>query len=649
MCAQISRNVLLAQVNFQYGDNVFVPYSVGSLQAYAQTIPEIVENFQFQPLLFRRDDPEKVVREMERPAVLGLSCYLWNWEYNKRLARFVREAYPDTLIVFGGEQVPNRSEGFFLEHPYVDILVHLEGEFAFAEILIESLSENPDYTKIFGLSVRGEDNVTLRTSGRGRMKEEELKLLPSPYLGGIFDFMLDGDYVLNVSQETNRGCPYTCTFCDWGGANFSKVYKMPEERLLAEFAWFGEHEVEYIFNCDANYGIFPRDVELTRRMIKVREQFAGFPKKFRMCTAKNSNDRIFEIVTLLDGAGMNKGATLSFQSMDPHTLEIVERSNIKMDKFSELMDRYKAAGIATYTELIMGMPGETYESSKKGIDTLLNEQADSVNIYAYVCTMLPNSHMSAPEYVAEHGIKAVRMPILLAHSTPEPESLTEYTDIIVGTSAMPSEDWLKTYMFYWAVQGLHCLGPLKQIAIYLHREYGLEYSTFYEEFINHFSARSHSLVGEEIARTQEIVVRAMAGGRLDRVLPEYGNIYWPLDEASFLNFITHKDDFYGEILEFVLKLGRDRGFEVNSSQVEDLVKYQSVIVIDPSTEFEVEWLDHNWPAYFRDEALAAHSTKLSVRAEVAYGGDLETYAREVVWYGRKGGSFYHRNVIAETL
>src|SRR3989344_9654871 len=84
------RNIFLAQVNYRYGDNVFMPYSVATLQAYAQTDSEVRNNFDFQPLLFLREDPDQVARKMERPAVLGLSCYLWNWEYNKLLAQAVR-------------------------------------------------------------------------------------------------------------------------------------------------------------------------------------------------------------------------------------------------------------------------------------------------------------------------------------------------------------------------------------------------------------------------------------------------------------------------------------------------------------------------------------------------------------------------------
>ena len=70
--------------------------------------------------------------------------------------------------------------------------------------------------------------------------------------------------------------------------------------------------------------------------------------------------------------------------MDEKTLKVVKRQNIKPETFTQLMGMYDEAGIATYTELIMGMPGETYKSSKKGIDTLLDGQDKSLNAYVYV-------------------------------------------------------------------------------------------------------------------------------------------------------------------------------------------------------------------------------------------------------------------------
>src|SRR3989344_4955164 len=95
----------------------------------------------------------------------------------------------------------------------------------------------------------------------------------------------------------------------------------------------------------------------------------------------------------------------------------VKRRNIKIKDFTSYMRQYREAKIATYTELIMGLPCETYTTFKEGIDKLINAgQHNGLN--NYVCLLLPNDEMSDPDYVRKHRLGWVKMPILLAHSTP---------------------------------------------------------------------------------------------------------------------------------------------------------------------------------------------------------------------------------------
>ena len=77
----------------------------------------------------------------------------------------------------------------------------------------------------------------------------------------------------------------------------------------------GKNSIELVYNCDANYGLFPDDIDLTKSMIETKKKY-GFPKKFRAAFAKNSNQRVFEIASLLNDNDMCKGITLSLQSTD---------------------------------------------------------------------------------------------------------------------------------------------------------------------------------------------------------------------------------------------------------------------------------------------------------------------------------------------
>jgi len=99
----MARNVYLVQVNNKFGENkVFFPYSVGLLQAYAKTQSDLKESYRFARPLFLREDPHQIAKSLDNPDVLGVSSYIWNWEWNKALARETKEQHPDSLVVMGG-------------------------------------------------------------------------------------------------------------------------------------------------------------------------------------------------------------------------------------------------------------------------------------------------------------------------------------------------------------------------------------------------------------------------------------------------------------------------------------------------------------------------------------------------------------------
>jgi radical SAM superfamily enzyme YgiQ (UPF0313 family) len=639
------KNVYLAQINNTFGKNAFLPYSVGLLQAYALTNSIIKEHYNFAGFIYLREELSKVIDRLDNPDVFGISCYIWNFKISLALAETVKKAYPNCLIVLGGPHVPVRSETFFQSYSFADILVHYEGELAFTDILVERLKESPDYGSINGLSVKLSSGDTLKTPSRARTAD--LDSLPSPYLSGVFDEVINEPYDFHASQETHRGCPYNCCFCDWGSNTMAKLKKFSTDRILDEVHWFAKHKIDLLYNCDANYGIFERDIELTQRMANIKKEH-GYPNKFRAAYAKNSNETVYKIARILNDAGMNKGITLSFQSMDDNVLTIIKRKNIKVTDFQNLMARYREDGIATYSEIIIGLPGETYDTFADGLNALIRYgQHDSIQVYT--CEVLPNAEMNDPAYREKHKIKSVKTPVLFFHGTPSHDPYQEHYELVIGTATLSTADWLRCQKLSSIIQCFHCLSLTQCIAVFLYNYLNIPYREFYESLIDFAESNSDTLVGKAVSIITDLYCGLSMGREWGIIDERFGNIIWPPEEGIFLKTIVEKELFYKEI-----SLWLDRfltGQNIEKEVISDLVKYQSNVIINPIETEETKQVSLNYNIheclqmmYLNKACKLMNNPKSYIISNIKKYKDFETYARELVWFGRKGGTFMHKEI-----
>ena len=96
---------------------------------------------------------------------------------------------------------------------------------------------------ISGISFQRDGHV-VTTPERARIVN--LDDIPSPFLEGILPYRDQYGKAIYavVLMETNRGCPYKCAFCYWGGAIGQKVRAFSRERLREELNLFAREGVE---------------------------------------------------------------------------------------------------------------------------------------------------------------------------------------------------------------------------------------------------------------------------------------------------------------------------------------------------------------------------------------------------------------------
>ncbi len=645
-------NVQLLQINSSYGNQYFIPYSVGLLQSFSSEFPEIKENFNFKKLIYKQEtDLNKQVKELGEISIFGQSCYVWNYQFNLAFAKLAKEHNPESLIVFGGPQVPDNSKDFFDKYPFVDILCHGEGEIVFYEILRRYVGEK-NYASIEGISFNDrKDRKTVQTN-RAKVSAN-LEKMPSPYLDGTFSNLMEENVMWQASWETNRGCPYRCSFCVWGSEYYNKIRKFNfEDRLLKEIDWFSHNKIELVFGCDANFGIFPRDLDIAKALVLNKEKY-GFPKKFRVCNAKNSNQLVYQISETLNNAGMDKGTSMSVQSMSSEVLGAIKRENIGLDKFKDLISKFNKSSIPTYTEIILPLPKETFKSFVGGLDTLFHGgQHNQLNVYN--CTILMNSEMGSEKYMEEHGIKTVECPVFRAHvDNTVDEYIPEIETIAVGTKTMPVEDWKKCQQYSWAVQAFHTLGLLQNISITLVNRYNVNYSDFYLSLIEYAEKHPNIILGKEIRYKDETTDALLNGKTQGQLVPEYNlNIIFPSEEATLLRALDNIDVFYIQCLDMIKYFALKYNISIEEDFLNELVSFQKELMVHYNDNSQTAQLkmNYNLGEYISDikNGIATKLIKYSepricsIMKICNTNGDKQKFAKEIVWFGRKGGKFLNK-------
>ena len=243
-------------------------------------------SYDFRPRLYW-DRPRLEATAAGSPGLYLFSNYIWTTDQNLIESTLVKQRNPHHVTVHGGPDTPKYLgdvERFFAANPHVDIAVHGEGEATFVDMLLAlrgSVGDGPPDLSVLGdvagLTFRLGDRV-VQTANRERIAD--IDAVPSPILTGLYDGFIPAGPVGAVIMETNRGCPYGCTFCDWGSATLSRVRKFDLDRIFAELEWCAVNRFETLGIADANFGIFDRDVEIAQRIADLKATY-GYPAVHR--------------------------------------------------------------------------------------------------------------------------------------------------------------------------------------------------------------------------------------------------------------------------------------------------------------------------------------------------------------------------------
>jgi hypothetical protein len=448
-------------------NGTIAPLALGMIVAAAKAHAggALNEHYFFHPDWLVR--PSKVRALAARPAIYLHSNYNWCHRHNLMVSQKVKQHSPWSLNVHGGPNTPKYEadcEAYFAAHPDVDVTVRGEGEAVVVELL-EALAGQIGRGPLDLSVLRDVRGITYRDGQRivrtpERERIAELDALPSPVLTGLFHAYAGHELMI---FESNRGCPYSCTFCDWGSAIGTRIRKFDLARVFAELEWCAQHQVAGIMCADANFGVFERDVEIAAKVAELKAKY-GYPNGFSVSAAKNTTKHTKRIIEILADAGVMTKGSIGVQSMDPDTLATVQRSNIKVSKYDELTTEFRKAGLSLWVDLMFGLPGQSVASFQNDLQGCIDR---GVFPRMFRTELLVNSPMNEPAYRTRHRIET------------EP-SADGSKNLVVATATFTREQFAEMNSLRLTFLLCDVIGMLRHVAHFVRSRTGLREIDFYE-------------------------------------------------------------------------------------------------------------------------------------------------------------------------
>jgi radical SAM superfamily enzyme YgiQ (UPF0313 family) len=352
----------------------FPSYGVRRVQASLLAEPPLADLW--VTLVDRRDADVDAYTEAAlscEPDVVGMSTYVWSTETFVEVARRIKAARPGTTIVFGGPSAHPRvfdCQPFHDASAYMDALVLGEGEETFREVVALPDRSPGGLLDVPGLAVP--TPLGWRTTPT-RVPNPDLDHMPSPYQLGLMPEGRVG-YV-----ESFRGCPMSCSFCQWGEMDAKRRFST--EYLARELEAVRRTTPHYVFSVDAGINL---NRQAFTSLAAAEAEVGLFKQTALLCEVYPSllteaHFRFFEGIP-------HPHFGLGVQSLDEDVLRTVQR-RLRPERVSRVVDELNPYGLVDI-EIILGLPGDTPETFKRTLHTVLEYPC---NVRVYRCLILPDA------------------------------------------------------------------------------------------------------------------------------------------------------------------------------------------------------------------------------------------------------------------
>lgn len=449
------KNILLFNPSFS-NNNVYLPYFWASAKTYYEHNGKHIDNYNWvNPLFNFYTDQEEIKKFISDnpPAVFGVSLYVWNYSLAMEIAAWVKETYPNCIVISGGpHQYFKHENNWFNEHPFLDASLAGDeyGELTICDILdnYPNLSWNSIHAVVYPNKKR---NLILQSQKSAPKRNFQWNYsVYALQVGSLNNFVetalaYNQNYRLQGMLETTRGCPYSCSFCDWGGGTSTKIVAKDLFYVEQDVENLAKMNIEGVYICDANLGILKdRDVTVMQLIATAKQKYPNMFSLYYGGYAKTSEalPYIEKILEIEAEHQLMRSMTykLSIQSLDADVLKNIDRVDVSFNEYKKLSNTlHSTYKYNAYAEIIAGLPGITPDKFYEEINQLSNSQ---IGIAYYDWFLLPETPSYSTDYRLKYQIKTVGKQYNQSNRFKKP------IEIVVSTYSYTLKDYQEMHVSY---------------------------------------------------------------------------------------------------------------------------------------------------------------------------------------------------------
>lgn len=486
----------------RFSKEIWLPTLWAQAKTYYERHGKYIDEWMWYPCYLDCYDIEHVnviKRELlkAKPDIFAISLYVWNYGLSHEIAAWVKKTFPNCIVVSGGpHQYLKHDDNWFKKNLHLDAshLGDSYGELFFKDLLDNFNNGSVSWDKVTDARYpKGKSRLISQSPiALTRTTKKEFDYNWSSFFEQLSEIKKFEQYqqqhfpdsMLLSVIETTRGCPYGCTYCDWGGGISTAVIQKSIENVKHDIDALVQFNLTYLYLADANFGIFgQRDIDIINYIVnrkkitqaKFKIGYGGFAK------TENKLESIKQIleIDINNKLSNSKEIKISIQSLDADILKNIDRKNIGLDRQLKIFKPIAAkTKLPLYIEIIMGLPGMTLDKFYHELNEFGRHE---LSIQWFEWILLPEAPAYSQEYRKKWNIKIT----LKTNGWSYSESHA-YHEIVVGTLTYSTLDYfemlLGASLYNLLVQG----GYYKNTVQWIRKKYKINHGELIKKIFNEF-------------------------------------------------------------------------------------------------------------------------------------------------------------------